>query len=288
MRAGVVLLQWRCAVMCEVLHGAHVCVCAACGAHRWFSYHVCAPLRASGVLQKQGVAAFVAGDFTGAINWFTKAITASPEDFKLYSNRSAAYVAMANSAVRFCLPDVSVPSVPAACLCQAMCGPLHRHSFGVGGCLLTPSVCICRVACMWCVLQSYRAALADGEKCSELAPDWAKGFYRQGVALKGLGRIADAKAAFQRAKALDPTDAAITTAVAEIAKMKVTDVMVDEADDGGDKDKFDLLEEWLRTPVEGDTSVAEFPLLYMKRYSENNRGVHCRVSIPVRGGALCA
>lgn len=47
------------------------------------------------------------------------------------------------------------------------------------------------------------------------------------------------------------------------------------------QDVFDALEEWLTTPVRGDSSVSEFPLLYMKRYSEHNRGVHCRVDIPV-------
>ena len=62
--------------------------------------------------------------------------------------------------------------------------------------------------------------------------------------------------------------------------MKQTDFMP-EGDEEGDKDKFELLEQWLRTPTEEESSVAEFPLLYMKRYSENNRGVHCRVNIPV-------
>ena len=71
----------------------------------------------------------------------------------------------------------------------------------------------------------------------------------------------------------------------ELAKYKVADFMPETGDDDdGEKDKFQLLEEWLRTPI-GDSgreaTVAEFPLLYMKRYSENNRGVHCVVDIPV-------
>jgi len=53
------------------------------------------------------------------------------------------------------------------------------------------------------------------------------------------------------------------------------------------QDKFQLLEDWLLTPTADDSTVARFPLLYMKRYSENNRGVHCRVEIPVRHPSVC-
>src|SRR3546814_567028 len=41
-----------------------------------------------------------------------------------------------------------------------------------------------------------------------------------------------------------------------------------------DKDKFSALIEWL---LQGGS---EFPDLYMKRYSENNRGAHCKTHIP--------
>jgi hypothetical protein len=43
-----------------------------------------------------------------------------------------------------------------------------------------------------------------------------------------------------------------------------------------EEDKFERLEEWLHV------SGAQFPLLYMKRYSENYRGVHIRTNTPVR------
>ncbi len=43
-----------------------------------------------------------------------------------------------------------------------------------------------------------------------------------------------------------------------------------------EEDKFNQLNEWLLA------NGANFPLLYMKRYSENYRGVHIRSTVPVR------
>jgi hypothetical protein len=45
-----------------------------------------------------------------------------------------------------------------------------------------------------------------------------------------------------------------------------------------EEDKFDTLNKWLLD------NGAEFPLLYMKRYSENYRGVHIRSTVPVMAG----
>lgn len=42
-----------------------------------------------------------------------------------------------------------------------------------------------------------------------------------------------------------------------------------------EEDKFDTVNKWLID------NGAEFPLLYMKRYSENYRGVHIRSTVPV-------
>lgn len=40
-------------------------------------------------------------------------------------------------------------------------------------------------------LQRHRDALADGRKCVELRPGWAKGFARMGAALSGLERFTE-------------------------------------------------------------------------------------------------
>ena len=61
----------------------------------------------------------------------------------------------------------------------------------------------------------------------------------------------------------------------EVTEWRSFPGLVETKDETGlEKDKFDRLEEWL---TQGGAS---FPKLYMKRYSENNRGVHCRVNVP--------
>lgn len=74
----------------------------------------------------------------------------------------------------------------------------------------------------------------------------------------------------------------------EVKNAELPDHIADPGGDGGDSDKFDALITWLQTPVGAggrEAQVSEFPLLYMKRYSENNRGVHCRVDIGVSWAA---
>ena len=42
-------------------------------------------------------------------------------------------------------------------------------------------------------LKNFEQALADGNKCVELKPDWAKGYQRKAMALHGLGKLAEAQ-----------------------------------------------------------------------------------------------
>ena len=70
-----------------------------------------------------------------------------------------------------------------------------------------------------------------------------------------------------------------------LSKMGVGDGYVDADDSAAisvdglaqEEDKFDALNTWLLE------NGAEFPHLYMKRYSEGYRGVHIRVTVPVSG-----
>ena len=47
-----------------------------------------------------------------------------------------------------------------------------------------------------------------------------------------------------------------------------------------EEDKFEALERWLKD------NGASFPHLYMKRYSENYRGVHVRTTLGVRAPSI--
>jgi len=55
------------------------------------------------------------------------------------------------------------------------------------------------------------AAVADGEACVELKPDWPKAHSRVGAALHKLGRLGDAVGAFTRGLELCPGDAGLAT-----------------------------------------------------------------------------
>ncbi|XP_041484358.1 LON peptidase N-terminal domain and RING finger protein 3-like [Lytechinus variegatus] len=51
----------------------------------------------------------------------------------------------------------------------------------------------------------YSEALQDATKVCQMRPDWAKGFYRKGTALVGLGRQEEGLEAFSRCLTLDPS-----------------------------------------------------------------------------------
>jgi len=62
-----------------------------------------------------------------------------------------------------------------------------------------------RSAC-YASLGQYREALEDGEKCVKLAPDWAKGYTRKGLAEFGLGKYEDAAETYKAGMKLSPDD----------------------------------------------------------------------------------
>lgn len=53
-----------------------------------------------------------------------------------------------------------------------------------------------RSAC-YAEIGKYEEALADGKKCVELKPDWAKGYGRVGLALFKLGKVDEAKKSYE-------------------------------------------------------------------------------------------
>ncbi|XP_029989174.1 uncharacterized protein LOC115418821 [Sphaeramia orbicularis] len=60
-----------------------------------------------------------------------------------------------------------------------------------------------RSYCYWC-LEQYQWALTDAQRSIQLAPEWAKGYFRKGCALMGLKRYSEAEKAMEQVLKLDP------------------------------------------------------------------------------------
>ena len=61
-------------------------------------------------------------------------------------------------------------------------------------------------------------ALADGEKCVEISPQWAKGYSRKGAALHALKRYEDAVSAYEAGLKVAPNDAGLNSGLSEVKK----------------------------------------------------------------------
>ena len=65
----------------------------------------------------------------------------------------------------------------------------------------------------WIRMGKPNEALEDAIKCTELAPDYAKGWFRRGKALRDLKRLEEAICAFSRAGSLDPKNSQISDSI---------------------------------------------------------------------------
>lgn len=66
----------------------------------------------------------------------------------------------------------------------------------------------------------FQPALDDAMQCIEIAPEWPKAFFRQGVALRGLRRYDMSISVFSEGKARDPTNPSWQREIAETESLK--------------------------------------------------------------------
>lgn len=91
----------------------------------------------------------------------------------------------------------------------ALCGDLHLAYANRAQC--------------WLKTGNLEKALDDAVKCTELAPDYAKGWFRKGMALHAMERFAQALPALVKAESLDPKNTQIPHAIKmaqQMARMK--------------------------------------------------------------------
>ena len=56
------------------------------------------------------------------------------------------------------------------------------------------------------------------EKAITAKPDWAKGYWRKGLALQGQGKIPEAKAAFEKGLKIEPENAQLKTSLGSVSQ----------------------------------------------------------------------
>eukprot|EP00391_Amoebophrya_sp_Ameob2_P010665 CAMPEP_0178995436 /NCGR_PEP_ID=MMETSP0795-20121207/7827_1 /TAXON_ID=88552 /ORGANISM="Amoebophrya sp., Strain Ameob2" /LENGTH=572 /DNA_ID=CAMNT_0020687745 /DNA_START=101 /DNA_END=1820 /DNA_ORIENTATION=+ len=78
-----------------------------------------------------------------------------------------------------------------------------------------------RSAC-YSSLNEYDKALADGKKCVELKPDWAKGYTRKGLAEYFLGKYADAESTYEAGLKLAPEDKGLQEGLDKVKSAKAS------------------------------------------------------------------
>lgn len=65
----------------------------------------------------------------------------------------------------------------------------------------------------WLKLGNHEKALADAIRCTEICPEYAKGWFRKGISLHAIGRYAQAIPALLEAEKLDPKNKQVADAV---------------------------------------------------------------------------
>jgi protein-histidine N-methyltransferase len=126
-------------------------------------------------------------------------------------------------------------------------------------------------------LQKGDNALADASKCIELRPDWHKGYLRRADALEKMYRYPEAKQAYEAGLKIDSEDALLkdgTKRMQDIMEeLQLTPAQM-STEANPDKDRFSNMIQWMK---EGG---AAHPMLYLRYYSQDYRGIHALCKIP--------
>jgi hypothetical protein len=148
-------------------------------------------------------------------------------------------------------------------------------------------------------MQNTTKAAGIAEQLITANDQWPEAFLVQGSVLTAQNKFHDAERALRTGEMLCGAirTARLSAALGHLAKMRLESVAdtvgsaspqstseagnvggspatapSEGAPAGGEGDKFDGLEHWMAADTDNNT---HFPYLYMKKYMEGNRGVHC-------------
>lgn len=82
-------------------------------------------------------------------------------------------------------------------------------------------------------LKQYEKALEDANKCTELKPDWSKGWSRKGAAAHGVGDLLGANDAYEEALKLDSANAQAKSGLESVKRAIDAEARADGADPTG-------------------------------------------------------
>jgi len=123
---------------------------------------------------------------------------------------------------------------------------------------------------------NFTRMLEDATKCMELAPNWAKGYFRKGKALEGLTKFKAAQKEYLKAIELEPGNPELVNVVKQIEKrLKAISFNYKKAV-GGKHEQTDKFTVFLKFLVEGGCN---FPKLYLKFYTTEYRAVHASATV---------
>lgn len=77
-------------------------------------------------------------------------------------------------------------------------------------------------AASYTALGKFKEAIADGEQCIRVRPEWLKGYFRKAVALESLGKLDDALKAYDESLKTEPNNEEIQQKINEI-RLRIKD-----------------------------------------------------------------
>ncbi len=145
--------------------------------------------------------------------------------------------------------------------------------------------------------QNVEKAASIAAEAVKIDDKWPDAYLAQGCVLTAQRQFAEAERVLRQGELLcgGIRTARISAALGHLAKMRlesIADTVGSAADAASpseatpaelptdrEADKFDGLEHWMASDADNNT---HFPYLYMKKYMEGNRGVHCTSTVEVR------
>lgn len=100
--------------------------------------------------------------------------------------------------------------------------------------------------------ESLDKALADAEKCIELAPEWGKGYGRRGEVLFSMGKYPESLESYQKAKELQPEIRGLSNSIKKVKEKIDNREKNDSKNDSKNEENRGMNEDFFKKMMEND------------------------------------